>query len=247
MQDDTTQHNLDLISIGDASEYLGISIDTLRRWEKKGRITPMRSPGGHRYFSKRELDNLFGKRYTRDEETIRTSQQNSLSDVVQTSTDELLTTNNQLPTSEPPVLPPITYESQLTPTPGLPAWRSIRNESKEINQVSEVQLTPLIRTVREVKIPEAPIIRIVSQRSASEETSSILSPAPVLNLEDPERIRGTTSDIIHPSTTIPNPTKVNQSTKKYIAGILLTFAFILGSIAWYYAWQKSQLILSPIP
>jgi len=30
------------LSIGEASEYLGVSIDTLRRWEKKGKIEPMR-------------------------------------------------------------------------------------------------------------------------------------------------------------------------------------------------------------
>ncbi|MCL4387368.1 helix-turn-helix domain-containing protein [Patescibacteria group bacterium] len=56
-----------LLTIGKASEYLGVSIDTLRRWEKKGRIEPLRSPGGHRYFLKEDLDKLFGKRYLRDE------------------------------------------------------------------------------------------------------------------------------------------------------------------------------------
>ncbi|MHA2426589.1 MAG: MerR family transcriptional regulator [Candidatus Hermodarchaeia archaeon] len=56
----------DLLSIGEASEYLGISIDTLRRWEKKERITALRSPGGHRYFQKQDLDKLFDTRYTRD-------------------------------------------------------------------------------------------------------------------------------------------------------------------------------------
>lgn len=59
----------DLISIGKASEYLGVSIDTLRRWEKKGRTEPLRSPGGHRYFQKEQLDKLFGKKYIRDKET----------------------------------------------------------------------------------------------------------------------------------------------------------------------------------
>lgn len=56
-----------LLTIGESSEYLRVSIDTLRRWEKKGRITPYRSPGGHRYYEKEELDTLFGKRYMRDE------------------------------------------------------------------------------------------------------------------------------------------------------------------------------------
>lgn len=63
------QPNLNLLSIGQASEYLGVSIDTLRRWEKKGKISSYRSPGGHRYFKKDELDMMFGKKYERSEET----------------------------------------------------------------------------------------------------------------------------------------------------------------------------------
>ncbi|MBU0569912.1 helix-turn-helix domain-containing protein [Patescibacteria group bacterium] len=62
---------MDYLSIGEASEYLGISIDTLRRWEKKERITAYRSPGGHRYFQKEDLKGLFNARYTRDAPTIR--------------------------------------------------------------------------------------------------------------------------------------------------------------------------------
>lgn len=69
MQED--QDKKSLLTIGDAAEYLGISIDTLRRWEKKGRIEPLRSPGGHRYYKKDDLDNLFGKKYVREEETVR--------------------------------------------------------------------------------------------------------------------------------------------------------------------------------
>ena len=55
-----------LLSIGEASEYLGVSIDTLRRWEKKDKIIALRSPGGHRYFKQKDLDNLFGRKYERE-------------------------------------------------------------------------------------------------------------------------------------------------------------------------------------
>lgn len=58
-----------LLSIGEAADYLGVSIDTLRRWEKKEKIEAYRSPGGHRYFKIRELDELFGKKYERKKET----------------------------------------------------------------------------------------------------------------------------------------------------------------------------------
>ena len=67
-QQDTSieQQNDQNMNIGKAAKYLGVSVDTLRRWEKKGRLTPDRSPGGHRYFKKENLENLFDKKYSRD-------------------------------------------------------------------------------------------------------------------------------------------------------------------------------------
>ncbi|MCS7092765.1 MAG: excisionase family DNA-binding protein [Patescibacteria group bacterium] len=53
------------LSIGEAANYLGVSIDTLRRWAKAGKISDTRSPGGHRYFRKTDLDNLFDTKYER--------------------------------------------------------------------------------------------------------------------------------------------------------------------------------------
>jgi hypothetical protein len=42
----------DLIPIGEASEILGISIDTLRRWDKSGKFPAEKSEGGHRLYSR---------------------------------------------------------------------------------------------------------------------------------------------------------------------------------------------------
>jgi excisionase family DNA binding protein len=68
-QKSNRKNGLDLLSIGEASEYLRVSIDTLRRWAKKGRIEALRSPGGHRYFKRTDLDRIFGTKYTRIEKT----------------------------------------------------------------------------------------------------------------------------------------------------------------------------------
>lgn len=73
MQNDSDTLQEGRLSIGKAAKYLGVSIDTLRRWEKNGRITALRSPGGHRYFEGSQLDNLFGKKYTRDQASGRIS------------------------------------------------------------------------------------------------------------------------------------------------------------------------------
>lgn len=49
------------ISISQASEALSVSIDTIRRWEKKGLVKAYRSNNGHRYFLATELAQLQAK------------------------------------------------------------------------------------------------------------------------------------------------------------------------------------------
>ena len=39
-----------LVTIGEASEILGVSITTLRRWDKAGRLTPEKTASGHRRY-----------------------------------------------------------------------------------------------------------------------------------------------------------------------------------------------------
>jgi len=39
-----------LITIGEASEVLGVSVSTLRRWDKEGRLSPERTASGHRRY-----------------------------------------------------------------------------------------------------------------------------------------------------------------------------------------------------
>lgn len=47
------------MTIGDAAKYLGVSRDTLRRWDKKwGGAKAVRSPSNHRYYTKKQLDQL---------------------------------------------------------------------------------------------------------------------------------------------------------------------------------------------
>ena len=51
--------NKEYLTIKEASKYLRVSKDTLRRWEKKKILKPFRSPTGWRYYSKRQLDYVF--------------------------------------------------------------------------------------------------------------------------------------------------------------------------------------------
>lgn len=42
--------------ITEAAAYLGVHPDTLRRWEKAGKIRVYRTPGGERRFERADLD-----------------------------------------------------------------------------------------------------------------------------------------------------------------------------------------------
>ena len=48
------------VSIGEAAEIIGVTENTLRRWEQAGRLIPQRTPGGHRRY---DLDQLLPYRY----------------------------------------------------------------------------------------------------------------------------------------------------------------------------------------
>ena len=61
---------------GEAARALGISLDTLRRWDREGRIRVTRDAANHRVVSAREIDRLRGS----DKQTL--SARNRLEGVV---------------------------------------------------------------------------------------------------------------------------------------------------------------------
>ena len=52
----------DELRIGDAAEWLGVSVDTLRRWGKQGRLNVVRTAGGQRVVSRVEVGRLMAAR-----------------------------------------------------------------------------------------------------------------------------------------------------------------------------------------
>ena len=48
--------------MGEAAEMLGVSVETLRRWEADGRLTMERSEGGQRLVEVREISRLLAER-----------------------------------------------------------------------------------------------------------------------------------------------------------------------------------------
>jgi excisionase family DNA binding protein len=52
----------DFLRISDAADYLGVSSNTLRNWERAGKIAAHRHPvNGYRLFRQEELDSLLQK------------------------------------------------------------------------------------------------------------------------------------------------------------------------------------------
>ncbi|MFP4119912.1 MAG: MerR family DNA-binding transcriptional regulator [Coleofasciculus sp.] len=51
-----------LLSIGEAAAVKGVSVDTMRRWEKEGKIKSVRTDGGHRRY---DIDTLIDFRENR--------------------------------------------------------------------------------------------------------------------------------------------------------------------------------------
>ena len=60
-----------LVSIGEASQILGVNIDTLRQWDKSGTLVPMKTPGGHRRYKISDIQAFIGEEAEKTRDTIR--------------------------------------------------------------------------------------------------------------------------------------------------------------------------------
>lgn len=58
------------ISIGKAAKYLGVSINTLRVWEKREILIPERTPTGHRRYKMSQVESFEVKKYSRVQKNV---------------------------------------------------------------------------------------------------------------------------------------------------------------------------------
>jgi putative resolvase len=59
-----------LVSIGKASDLLGVSIDSLRLWEQQGKIHPVYTQGGHRRYKLSDIEEANGSASSRNETRV---------------------------------------------------------------------------------------------------------------------------------------------------------------------------------
>lgn len=58
MSDTNTYPEDVMVPIGDVARRFGVTVATVRAWEKAGKITAVRTPGNHRVFRRSDVDAL---------------------------------------------------------------------------------------------------------------------------------------------------------------------------------------------
>lgn len=53
---DTPSSEGNLVPIGEAARIFGVTVATVRRWEREGKISAQRTPGGQRRFDRAEIE-----------------------------------------------------------------------------------------------------------------------------------------------------------------------------------------------
>jgi excisionase family DNA binding protein len=228
----------DLLSIGDASIYLGVSIDTLRRWERRGRINPYRSPGGHRYYKRDELDQLFGRRYSHDEKSEIVSKDDT-QDAIDQKEIEVKVEDNR-------VLKPVVEEMEIQ--------KEVVHPSKEI-KIPLAQVVTISRPVLPTPVHQHQIV----------ETSPIAPPPPEIipsSISQPEAAPKMTATILIPQVSLnkkenidkqPIPqrpaskTSSKELTKTIVIISILVLVILLGIILFVMLWVSSRNVISPSP
>jgi excisionase family DNA binding protein len=217
-----------LYTIGQASEYLGVSIDTLRRWEKNGRIEAFRSPGGHRYYERDDLDKLFGKRYVHQEKQKQTEhievppEAPQLRQVIEETTVPSIT----IPVEEPePVVPPAPTTQEI------PVQREIK-----IPDVSPIQVS------RRVEVIETQVLKpIVNEPIPS------VTPPQADNFLVPQL---SFQNIKEKNNTLPQNGQKGSNKEMIqviIIGAVLVLVIILAIVLVIMMVKSSQSVLSPTP
>lgn len=54
--EDTQSTEADLVPIGEVARIFGVTVATVRRWEREGKISAQRTPGGQRRFDRAEIE-----------------------------------------------------------------------------------------------------------------------------------------------------------------------------------------------
>ena len=249
-----------MLSIGEAADHLGVSIDTLRRWEKKGRIRSMRSPGNHRYFKVSDLDDLFGMRYARDEE-------------INTDSDDR---ENEMPSLASEAIQEIHAETVPIPTDTVSSINDILPQNHQNLHEHDVvipQIRPIAFSTPPLEPPAPPVsanyampepmepihysepirqvpVAVVQANTDSPISTSRDNLAPANQIAQFSSTQDTTDNGTKSQFELARALKEAQTQKKIpITKIViwLVIAFTIIDLIFAYIWFSSPDIVSPLP
>ena len=121
----------DTYRIGAAAKVLGVRVETLRRWERDGRLTTTRTAGGQRLVPATEVARLLAERRAAAPSPTHTSRRNAFPGVVTKVTRDTVSALVEIQAGPHRVVSLITREAadELSLKPGMEAVATVKATS----------------------------------------------------------------------------------------------------------------------
>lgn len=121
----------DTIRIGEAAKLLGVRVETLRRWERDGKLATTRTPGGQRVVPSAEVARLLAERRAAKPTPVHTSRRNAFPGIVTKVTKDKVSALVEIQAGPHRVLSLITREAadELELKPGMAATATVKATS----------------------------------------------------------------------------------------------------------------------
>jgi molybdopterin-binding protein len=121
----------DAYRIGDAASTLGVRVETLRRWERDGRLTTTRSKGGQRLVPATEIARLLAERRAERPLPVHMSRRNAFPGVITKVTRDKVSALVEIQAGPHRVVSLITREAadELELKPGMAATATVKATS----------------------------------------------------------------------------------------------------------------------
>jgi molybdopterin-binding protein len=117
--------------IGEAAKLIGVRVETLRAWERAGKIRTRRSPGGQRLIAQTEVARVLSERRADKPVAALTSRRNAFSGVITKVTKDKVSALVEIQAGPHRVVSMITREAadELRLAPGMEATATVKATS----------------------------------------------------------------------------------------------------------------------